>query len=407
MQKIVKLVDKGPTSNKHDDDLSDRLNSRYTVLILVVFTIVVSSQLYIGKPITCWCPKEFSGSWTKYTNNYCWVKNTYYLPLDEAIPRAHSGDREHREILYYQWLPFVMLIQALFFYLPSVVWHAFNQKAGVDCDSILATANKYQYEQKEEGRNRLQRLIANQMDRFLMANPDEDTGSDMKVRNFLRKICCCVCGAAHGKYLIVLYLFSKMLYLANVIAQFFILNMLLRTDYSFYGYELLLNIMYDKHWINSESFPRVTMCDFTVRRLGNNHRYTVQCVLPINMYTEKIYAFMWVWMLFIAIVSALGFLQWLLRIFLGQDKYRYVRGHLRQSTLPTETPRSEDHKHEVAEFIDSYLLQDGVFILRLIGHNTNNMTVTDIIKCLWENWQLKRRKKDFNDPANPDVKLEK
>ena len=404
MLKIVKLINKGPSSNKHDDDLADRLSSRYTVLILVVFTIAVSSQLYIGKPINCWCPKEFQDSWIKYTNNYCWVKNTYYLPLEAEIPRANSGEREGREILYYQWLPFVMLTQALFFYLPSAMWHAFNSKAGVDCDSVLAATNKYHFTQKADGRKRLMTLITNQMDRFLLSRPETDTGSDMKVRMFLRRLLCCVCGIGHGKYLILLYLFTKVLYMANVVAQFFMLNALLRTAYSFYGYELFMNIMYDKHWINSESFPRVTMCDFNVRRLGNNHKYTVQCVLPINMYTEKIYAFMWVWMLLIAIISGLSLLQWMLRFVCAQDKYRYIRSHLRNSDALVEAYADpERQKHAVADFVDTYLRQDGVFVLRMIGHNTNNMTVGDTTRALWENWLLKQ-KKQKDEEYDPDSK---
>jgi len=64
-----------------------------------------------------------------------------------------------------------------------------------------------------------------------------------------------------------------------------------------------------------------------VRRLGAVHRYTIQCVLPINLFSEKIYMFLWFWTVFVAIVTVISALSWLLNIvYIKRKQYvhRYV-----------------------------------------------------------------------------------
>ena len=51
-----------------DDDIIDRLSHRYTVFALVVFSIVVSTKQYVGEPIVCWCPAEFTGAYDVTTS---------------------------------------------------------------------------------------------------------------------------------------------------------------------------------------------------------------------------------------------------------------------------------------------------------------------------------------------------
>ena len=213
----------------------------------------------------------------------------------------------------------------------------------------------------------------------------------MSVKNCLSRTVCFMSGRRQGNYLISLYLVTKVLFIINVISQLFVLNSFLGTDYNFYGINVLRELFAGEDWTQSERFPRVTMCDLKVRRLGNVQRYTVQCVLPINLFNEKIYLFLWFWMVFIATMSCLSLLTWTLRSLFYTDRRRYVKKHI----VLMEEEDDEDGVHikddngkHFKSFMEEYLRQDGVFVLRLIGHNTNAITVTEFV---WELWQKYRR----------------
>ena len=40
----------------------------------------------------------------------------------------------------------------------------------------------------------------------------------------------------------------------------------------------------------------------------------------------------------------------------------------------------------VRKFVHDYLRTDGVFLLRLIAHNTSGITATEITKEIWDLW---------------------
>jgi len=97
--------------------------------------------------------------------------------------------------------------------------------------------------------------------------------------------------------------------------QLFALNWVIGAGYHLYGVKVVSDLISRKGWEASPFFPRITLCDYQVRRLGQNlHNYTVQCVLPYNLFNEKIYIFMWWWLVFVATMSILGLLTWLFTI---------------------------------------------------------------------------------------------
>ncbi|MCP9262904.1 Innexin [Dirofilaria immitis] len=96
-------------------------------------------------------------------------------------------------------------------------------------------------------------------------------------------------------------------------------------DYIFWGFQTLKDIASGKEWMESSIFPRVIMCDFQVRRLGNVQRHTVQCVIMMNMINEKFYLFLLFWLIFIGICTFINFLSG----FHGSDMKRFVEDFLR------------------------------------------------------------------------------
>lgn len=122
-----------PASRKHrlaDDDFVDRINRFLTPIIISIFSIVICAKQYVvGQPLQCWVPKEFSGAWEQYAENYCWVQNTYYVPPKERLPQDPM-DRENRELSYYQWVPFVLALQAGCFLMIPVIWRLTNGASG-------------------------------------------------------------------------------------------------------------------------------------------------------------------------------------------------------------------------------------------------------------------------------------
>ena len=180
MQGLVDRISGGGKSkgSKRDDDWIDRLSSRYTVVLLVVFAVLIGITAYVGKAMTCWAPKHFTKSYIMYMNSYCWVRNTYYLPWEQVDIPGEEEPRSH--LKYYQWMPFILLGQAVLFFLPSTVWHGLNQKGGIDSDNILAAACTFTRAKFITQRESKLAAIVNLFDRFLSKNTNYAGGYNCK-----------------------------------------------------------------------------------------------------------------------------------------------------------------------------------------------------------------------------------
>lgn len=421
--------------SKHNDDVFvDRLNHRYTVAILVIFCVVVTASQYFGAPIQCWVPGHFTGNYEKYADRICWVSNTYNVPMNEDIPHEEP-DRRTKMVKYYQWTPFILLFQALLFYIPRMIWRSMNDKSGLDLQSMVDIVHNYQKDaSKSLERDKLLTYLANEFNRYVSSNPQDMPNSNNKSfirrrktveteleteetdefiqnknrvqlaietwRRFFR-IFCLTKGKRYGNFLLVLFVFVKILYTFNSIIQLFILNSFLGNDYLILGIEILTKIWYGEDWSQLKRFPRVTLCDFRVREVGIVHRYTVQCVLSINLFNEKIFIFIWYWLCLVSLFNIFDLLSWSYTLIINShERYMYIKRRilaLKDTNSSTQNLARID-KELFKEFVNNYLKEDGVLALRLLSRNAHDLIVSEVVSKLYDLYSSQNFQKDDKNP---------
>lgn len=369
-----------------DDDYVDRLSRQYTVILTVLFAFLVSTKQFVGSPINCWCPAEFTDSQIDYTNAVCWVSNTYYLPMEKVIPDERLDlQPANQRISYYQWVPLILIFQGVLCFVPCQVWRFLNKRSGINLSTIMDAAHVCSEASYLEIREKAIRYIVNQMDRYLLAQRDYRTGCCVRIKHFIAKICCIVGGRLYGNFLITAYLSIKISYVVNAVGQLFLLDLLLINEYHLYGAYIVENLLRGQDWTVPETFPRVTLCEFEIRHQSRLHYYVVQCALTINLFNEKIFLFIWMWFVFLALISLINFFQWLFRALYWPGQVQYVRKQLRAFDSSQREPGI------LAKFTENYLRRDGMFIVRLIGINMGEVVAGEVLCGLWNNYSPERR----------------
>ncbi|VDK70480.1 unnamed protein product [Litomosoides sigmodontis] len=325
---------------RKDDDFVDRLSYFYTPSFLIMMAI-----LFGGRPLECWVPAQFTSSWEAYTEMYCWAQNTYWVPIEQDIPVDTAG-REYRQISYYQWVPFFLLIQAFLYYIPCLVWRLMSDKSGIRLNDIVQLATEKENIESEYRTRTIESLA-----RHIESALRYQHAATSRTQYTLHRVLKCLNMRYYESYVTGLYLATKVMYVSNILANLILVNKFLETDqYSIYGLDILRDLLFGRSWMESGNFPRVTLCDFEVRVLGNNQRHSVQACFSM-------------------------------------DRFRFVLRHLELTTDPDrpELFRKEKRK-QVEHFLKSYLKVDGVLVLRMVALHAGVMFCTEITDALWKRY---------------------
>ena len=284
---------------------------------------------------------------------------------------------------YYQWIPLMLLLQALMCYIPSLVWAMNNSRPGLDMNRMVLLLSGME-SINPEIRDKSIKFICRHFDRALAYQREYRKSKFRQCLQSMAKHICFPIGRIYGNYLTTLYIFVKLLYIGNSFLQLYLMNVFLSNDthsFYFYGIQALIDV-YHKQQPDTRLFPRITLCDFKIRQMQNVHDFTVQCALPVNLFNEKIYIYLWFHFCAVFLLSTIGLLALLWQLFSSncQDyitKYLKVLCKVRQKTGVLEVK-------SIRHFVNDYLRPDGVFALRVIAKNTNDIVTTEIIGALYE-----------------------
>ena len=270
------------------------------------------------------------------------------------------------------------MLQTFGFFLPGYFWRSGSSRFGVPLQRYLDQLNISRHSLSEPPlyRRQLIRNVAASLDQYFR----------IRSRSPIPK-------------LTLFYLLIKFIYLINILIQLISLHYLM--NFNFNIKDILERFLIYSNTVRHASlqFPTNVLCDFIVRFLGKNkHRHTVQCVLPINVFNEKIFIFSYLWLilLFICTVYNLVF-RWIIFLFLRRNIIDR-RHHRVSRTLSKFTFDQDNQDNEVIQicnyqpitktFSQRYLRYDGIVILRLLDSNIDLVTINDLMDDLWEFYKI-------------------
>ncbi|KAK6028995.1 S25 ribosomal protein, partial [Ostertagia ostertagi] len=378
---VFRVLNAVPYSNEQGaKDVIASLHSFLTCNLLVGLAVLVSWKQFGGKPIECMVPTDFTSAWVQYAENYCWSHDTYFLPFSTPAARTHDNStRSEARISYYQWMPFFLLFEAACFRLPCFIWKYFASQSGMRVGEILRlttdehnTVPEIRNENIEALRIHLQGALRFQ--------------KRLKMKNLSpHKILRCLNIKYSTYYVTLIYFIAKFAFFLNVGLQTKLLNeyLLPHANSSQFGFDVWQTLWSgNSSWKENGLFPRVTLCDFEVREMGNIQTHTVQCVLLINIFTEKIFILLWAWYVFLATLTIGNLFSWMFAMFSETSKEHFIINHLEMCEAPFDKENATNREHVVC-FIDKYLGLDGVFLLRLIAQHADVVFITELIGALW------------------------
>lgn len=405
-----------------DDNYIDRMSYYYTNMFLLFYAMLSVSEEWFKFPVKCFCPVTFTPEEVVYANHVCWIEKMYFVPWNRTIPSDYDIRQLEMQIQYYQYVPVTCLMLAFLFYFPRLVWKQCTNSSGLKLKRLIDMALSYQLEDantlqlnelkyqyglittdpySEERRKDIVKTLTEYIDLYCMKAEPFRAGILPKLRERFGTLCYLGVGRHYGNFFPALQMGVRALYFLNAFGQLCFLNAFIGNDFAFYGYEVLKRFFEgEEHYIGTSRFPIVTLCDLEIRRMFTFYRYTIQCVVPINIFNEKFFLFLWCWLVVLSLLSVVNLFVTFGLFVTPHWNLSFLKKYLAMNDIYSRGDKSM--RIPIRRFYN-HLKQDGVFILRLLAQTTNTVVVSEVIRELWVKFrerELKRYDPNFEKNNN-------
>ncbi|GMT24413.1 hypothetical protein PFISCL1PPCAC_15710, partial [Pristionchus fissidentatus] len=383
-------------------DVVAKLHSFITANVLIGAALVISFRQFGGKPIDCMVPTDFTPSWTQYAETYCWSQETYWVPFGSVISGLTDADKAEKKVSYYQWMPFFLLFEAACFKIPCLIWKYFASQSGMRIGEILRLSSSDTNGVPEVKKSNVEALGVhlNGALRF------------HKILNHRRLIPHKILRFLNVKYstyyVTLIYFIAKIAFLLNIGVQIKMLEkyVLPHSDEDHLAVKTWKMLMQgNETWKENGLFPRVTLCDFETRDMGNVQTHTIQCLLLMNVFTEKIFLILWTWYMTLAAFTCLNIVSWSWSMMSETSQLHFIVSHLDMSDVTIDKNKM-DHVDKVTRFLNLYLGSDGMLVLFLVSQHSDVIFTSELVAHLWKTFGLVEQQRIALKKMNQFVELQ-
>ncbi|XP_037029949.1 innexin shaking-B isoform X3 [Bradysia coprophila] len=333
-----------------------RLHTNATVVLLVTFSIAVTTRQYVGNPIDCVHTRDIPED---VLNTYCWIHSTYTVVdafmkkqgFEVPFPgidnsQGSRGPLTIKHTKYYQWVAFTLFFQAILFYTPRWLWKSWEggkiHALMMDLDIGLGTETEKNHKKKI-------------LNTYLWENLS-------------------LIGFSYHNWWAYRYYLCEFLSLVNVIGQMFLMNRFFDGEFMTFGLDVIAHMEADQEDRLDPMiyiFPRMTKCTFYKYGVsGEVERHDAICILPLNVVNEKIYIFLWFWFILLFFLSSITLIYRIVIIFSPRMRVYLLRLRFRLV------------KREDIEIIVRRSKMGDWFLLYMLGENIDTVIFRSIMNDL-------------------------